>query len=183
MQMIFRRRILFLLAFGCFVANLCNGQDIEKRISPLALATAKYKDSYIKVTYGQPSKRNRPIFGALVPYGQVWRTGANEATEITFTRDVSISNKTISAGIYTLFTIPNPTQWTVILNREVGLWGSYNYNPKSDVERWEVPVQKLADRSIEVMSIQLDSKNNKVNLNVCWDDTCVSLPILFNEPK
>jgi len=163
--------------------TIAYSQESQKRISPIATTSVKYKDTYIKVTYGQPAKRDREIFGKLVPFGQVWRTGANEATEITFTRDVKIIGKNISAGTYSLFTIPNPSNWTIILNKEVGLWGSYNYNIKSDVERWSVPVKKQEGKSLEWFTILLDSKNNITDLNFCWDDICVTLPIQFNEPK
>jgi Protein of unknown function (DUF2911) len=171
------------LAFAFWITQSAIAQEMEKRISPLAMTTAKYKDSYIKITYSQPAKKKRQIFGKLVPFGRVWRTGANEATELTITRDISIVGKSIPAGTYTIFTIPNPTTWTIILNKEIGLWDSYNYNPKSDVARWEVPVKKLNEKSIEWLSIQLDSKNNIADLNICWDDICVTLPIQFNEPK
>ncbi len=171
------------MALVLLIPNNSDGQEAEKRISPLAMTSVKYKDAYIKITYGQPAKKKREIFGKLVPYDQVWRTGANEATEIIFTRDVNIQGKPVASGTYSLFTIPNPTNWTIILNKEVGLWGSYNYNPKSDVERWNVPVKKLEGKSVEWFTIQLDSKNNIADLNFCWDDICVTLPIHFNEPK
>jgi hypothetical protein len=158
-------------------------QEADKRISPVALASVKYKDSYIKVTYGQPSKKKRVIFGGLVPYNEIWRTGANEATEITFTREVIIQGKTVDAGTYTLFTIPNPGEWTIVLNKDIGLWGSYNYNFKQDYNRWTVPIQKLDGKSFESLTIQFDGKNNVADLNICWDDICISLPIQFNEPK
>jgi hypothetical protein len=133
--------------------------------------------------YGQPAKQKREIFGKLVPYNQVWRTGANEATEITFTRDVTILGKPIVAGTYSLFTIPDFTNWTIILNKDVGLWGAYNYNSKVDVERWVVPVKKRPEKSVELFTIVLDSKNNIVDLNISWDNIYVTLPIQFNEPK
>jgi len=172
------------LALGLLLTiTIAYSQESQKRLSPLAMTSVKYKDSYIKVTYGQPAKRNREIFGKLVPYEQIWRTGANEATEISLTRDVKIMGKDVAAGTYSLFTIPGPTQWTIILNKEVGLWGSYNYNNKSDVERWNVPVKKLEGKSLEWFTIILDPKNNFTDLNFCWDDICVTLPIQFNEPK
>ena len=165
------------------IVGISHAQEAEKRISPLAITFARYKDSYLKVIYSQPAKKKREIFGNLIPYGQVWRTGDNEATEITLTRDVVIQGKNIAAGTYSLFTIPNPNEWTIILNKEVGLWGTYNYTPKSDVERWTVPVKKMEGKSAEWFTIQLDSKNNIADLNICWDDICVTLPIQFNEPK
>ncbi len=175
--------IFFLLSTALFVPNFPFAQQAEKRISPIALTSVRFKDSYIKIVYGQPSKNKREVFGKLVPYNQIWRTGANEATEITFTRDVTIANRNIPAGTYSLFTIPNPSQWTIILNKDVGLWGAYNYNPKLDLGRWDVPVKKLDGQSMEHFTIQLDSKNNIADLNLCWDDICVTLPIQFNEPK
>jgi hypothetical protein len=160
-----------------------HAQGSDTRISPVALATVSYKDSYIKITYGQPSKRKRQIFGGLVPYNEVWRTGANEATEITFTRDVRILGKTIQAGTYSLFTIPNPTEWIIILNKDVGLWGAYNYNSRQDYYRWNVPVKKYEDKLYERLTIAFNERNNQADLNICWDDICVTMTIEFNEPK
>ena len=158
-------------------------QGVEQRVSPVGLASVSYKDSYIKITYGQPSKKKREIFGSLVPYNEVWRTGANEATEITFTRDAIIMEKNIPAGTYSLFTIPNQEEWTIILNKGVGLWGSYNYNSKQDLHRCTVPVRKLDEISYETLNISFNERNNLADLNICWDDICVTLPIQFNEPK
>jgi hypothetical protein len=104
------------------------------------LPPLRYKDTYIKITYCQPRTRGREIFGALVPYGQVWRTGANEATEITLTKDVFINGMMITAGTYSVFTIPDKEKWVIIFNKELGLWGSYNYNYKNDLIRFEVPI-------------------------------------------
>jgi Protein of unknown function (DUF2911) len=181
--MVLNKISFLLLSFILITTTLSLAQESGKRISPLAMTSAKYKDSYIKVVYGQPAKKDRQVFGTLVPFEQVWRTGANEATEITTTRDIIISTMPIAAGTYSLFTIPNQTTWTIILNKEVGLWGAYNYNPKFDVARWEVPVKKLQEKSMEWFTIQLDLKNNTADLNLCWDDICVTLPIQFNEPK
>lgn len=158
-------------------------QDTEARISPVALATVSYKDTYVKITYGQPSKRNRDIFGGLVPYHEVWRTGANEATEITITKDLNILGKPVVAGTYSLFTIPNPDEWIIILNKDVGLWGSYNYNSRQDYYRWSVPVKKLEEKMYERFTISFNEHNNQADLNICWDDICVAISVQFNEPK
>src|SRR5688572_18614753 len=108
------KNISIALIIALFLFQSSFAQEAVKRISSLAMTTAKYKDAYIKVVYGQPAKKKREIFGKLVPYDQVWRTGANEATEITLTRDVIIQGKNIPAGTYSLFTIPGATQWTII---------------------------------------------------------------------
>jgi hypothetical protein len=152
------------------------------RPSPTALATVKYKDTYVKITYSQPRKRGREIFGGLVPFGVVWRTGANEATEITLTKDIFVKGTLLAAGTYSVFTIPERESWIIIFNKELGLWGSYNYNNKLDVLRIEVPVQ--ATNTInESFSIQFDQRNNVAELLLIWDKTKVSIPLQFVEPK
>jgi hypothetical protein len=158
-------------------------QAVKPRLSPLAIASVKYKDTYIKITYGQPHKRGREIFGQLVPYGEVWRTGANEATEITITRDVYMGGNLIQAGTYSLFTIPQPEQWTIILNRETGLWGSYNYNSKLDAYHISAPVSDTGNTAYEAFTIQLDQRNNVADLILYWDKTKIVIPIQFIEPK
>ncbi len=166
---------------------LCVGstmaQDaVKPRPSPLAVVSSRYKDTYIKVTYSQPHKNGRAIFGGLVPFGQVWRTGANEATELTITRDIKISGKDLRAGTYSLFTIPGKESWTVILNAELGLWGSYNYNSKLDVLRFEVPVTPVSEFVYEAFTILIDPRNSRADLMLAWDRTKVTIPIQFQEP-
>src|SRR5690606_27838717 len=113
--------LLVTLVSICF--SVVAQDAIIPRPSPLAIVTARYKDSYLKITYSQPHKKGREIFGELVPYGKVWRTGANEATEITISKAIQVNGTLLKAGTYTLFTIPNKAQWTIIINQGVGLWG------------------------------------------------------------
>jgi hypothetical protein len=153
------------------------------RPSPLSMITAHYKDTYLKITYSQPHKKGRTVFGSLVPFDQVWRTGANEATEITVTRDIKINGLELRAGSYSLFTIPSPDKWTVIINADLGLWGSYNYNPKMDVLRFEVPVTIPADVVYEPFTLWMDQKNDKADLFMAWDKTKVTISLQFLEPK
>jgi Protein of unknown function (DUF2911). len=158
-------------------------EAVKSRPSPLAIATTRYKDAYLKIIYGQPHKRGREIFGKVVAFGEVWRTGANEATELTVTRDVIINNETLKAGTYSLFTIPAKEKWTVIINSDLGLWGSYNYNSKTDVMRFEVPAQALTDIVYEAFTILVDQKGEKAEVSLLWDQTKVSFTIQFLEPK
>ena len=155
------------------------------RPSPLAIAACKYKDSYLKITYSQPHKRGREVFGKLVPYGQVWRLGANEATELTITREVFINSQLLSAGTYSLFAIPDKEKWTIIVSKDVGLWGAYNYNQANDVMRVEVPSHPTPDTDIpyEAFTISIDQKNNKADIIITWDKTTLSLSVDFIEPK
>ncbi len=128
----------------------------------------------VKVSYGQPSKRDRVIFGELVPYGEVWRTGANEATEITFEKDATFGGKPVKAGTYSLFTIPGKSEWTFILNSERKQWGAYKYNEikGKDVLQVTVPASSVSS-PVEKLTITLPAGK----LVVEWDKTRVEVPV------
>ncbi|HEY4155537.1 MAG TPA: DUF2911 domain-containing protein [Puia sp.] len=130
-----------------------------------------------RVIYGRPQKNNRVIFGDLVPYHSVWRLGANEATEIEFFRDVKINNKKLAKGKYTLYAIPDTTQWTLILNKETDTWGAFDYDAKKDVLRVDMPVKKLTE-NVNVLTICFEGdKKNSTDLCMSWDDQEVHMPI------
>jgi hypothetical protein len=176
--------------FGCvlipFLFSIVSpAQNIAKpRTSPLAIITAHYKNTYLKITYSQPQKNSREIFGKLVPYDLVWRTGANEATEMTVTNDILVNGTTLKAGTYSLFTIPGKEKWVIIFNSDLGLWGAYNYNPKMDVLKFETPVKLIPDNVIfEPFTIRIDQKTDTAELFLLWDNIQVSFPIQFLEPK
>ncbi|MDH5397475.1 MAG: DUF2911 domain-containing protein [Cyclobacteriaceae bacterium] len=170
---------ILILAFGISTQGF--GQEaVKPRPSPTAIVTMKYENSYVKITYCQPHKKDREIFGSLVPYGKVWRTGANEATEITVTQDITIGGNPLSAGTYSIFTIPDVEKWTIIINGGLGLWGDYNYSEELDVMRFEVPVSKT-EKIWEAFTIAFEQKNNLADLVMLWDDTRVSIPLIFNE--
>lgn len=174
------RYLTFSVIFIFFCQLTVHAQEaITPRPSPTAIVTMKYDDTYVKLTYSQPHKRDREIFGGLVPYGQVWRTGANEATEITLTGDILIHGDTLKAGTYSIFTIPQKEQWTIIINGEVGQWGAYNYNQDADIMRFTVPVEHLTDVVWEPFTIAFEQKNEKADLVMMWDQTKVSVPIEF----
>lgn len=166
---------LLLLVFGASKAQ----EAVTPRPSPTAIVTMKYEDTYVKVTYCQPHKKGRTIFGDLVPYGQVWRTGANEATEITLTGDLEVKGQLLAAGTYTIFTIPNIDRWTIIFNKQLGQWGSYNYSEKADVLRVEVPTEKIEKLVYEPFTIAFEQKNENAELLMMWDKTEVSIPVTF----
>ncbi|MCU0358243.1 MAG: DUF2911 domain-containing protein [Cyclobacteriaceae bacterium] len=176
-------RILIVLAVVILGADIHAQQAVKPRVSPLAIAAVRYKDTYLKITYGQPHKRGREIFGQVVPFGEVWRTGANEATEITLTKDVYLAGRLIPVGTYSLFTIPYPDRWTIILNRETGLWGSYNYNQKLDFIRFDIVTADTGGIPYEAFTIQIDQRNSLADLILLWDQTKVIIPVQFIEPK
>jgi hypothetical protein len=131
----------------------------------------------IEVVYSRPGIKNREIFGSLVPYGQVWRTGANAATKITFSTAVKLNGKDVPAGTYALFTIPDQFQWTVIINKGAAQWGAYKYDEKDDVVRFKVTPVQLGEQ-IETFMIEFnDLRDDSATLDLIWDHTVVPIAI------
>lgn len=172
------KRVISIIILLCSISSVFAQEVFKTRPSPLAIASVRYKEGYIKVTYSQPLKRDREIFGKLVPYGQVWRTGANEATEITATRDMMVNNQVLKAGTYSIFTIPGETEWTIIINNDVGLWGAYNYNDKMDLMRFNVPVNANST-FYEAFTISFDHRNEMADLLIMWEKTKIIIPLKF----
>lgn len=133
----------------------------------------------VRVTYSRPTKNDREIFGKLVPFGKVWRTGANENTEIKFYQDVEVGGKKVKAGTYSLFTVPGEKEWTIILNNDLDYWGAFKYNEKNDVLRVSVPASTLND-PLENFSIQFEAKGEKqAVMKLGWDKTVVEVPFKY----
>ena len=159
--------------FGTMAQNALPPQP-----SPNAISTLKYEGTYIKITYCRPHQRGRTVFGGMIPYEKVWRTGANEATELTVTKAIIIGSKKLSAGTYSLFTIPYPDKWTIIINSAVGQWGAYEYDKGLDVLRFNVPVT-VSNTHHEPFTIEFEQKEKITNLLMQWDRTKVIIPIQF----
>ncbi len=133
----------------------------------------------IRVVYSRPMANGREIFGELVPYGEVWRTGANEATEIKLFQDVTFGGKKIKAGVYALFTQPGEKEWTIIFSKDLDYWGAYSYNDKNDVARITAPVTSL-DNAVEAFTIQFEDKgSNRGVMWLAWDTTTVEVPFQY----
>ncbi len=179
----------FLLAlFGC--QSSTNAQETDSspddsllvvpapdaRMSPMAIASAMLDgDTYVKVVYSSPRKRDRTIFGGLVPFGEIWRTGANEATEITVTSAVRFGPEYLRAGTYSLFTIPGDQRWTVIVNANLGQWGAYDYDATADLFRFDVEAAK-SDKIHEAFTIAVDAGDDPA-VRLVWDRTEVVIPL------
>ncbi len=129
-----------------------------------------------RVVYSRPQKKGRRLFGDLVSYGQVWRLGANEATEIEFFRDVHIDGKVVKKGRYTLYALVNADNWVMIVNKETDTWGAFRYDVTKDVLRTTVPVEKQPEIT-EALSIRFLKEGKGADLLVNWDDVQVKLPI------
>ncbi len=133
------------------------------------------------MVYGQPYRNGRDIFGEWEPYGEVWRTGANEATEITFSMPVFMGEQVIEAGTYALFTIPDQEKWTIILNNDLGQWGAFEYSSERDYTRFDVPVINL-ESPVEAFSIEFTEVNlSLTTMIMIWDRVKVEIPIRFYE--
>ena len=168
---------LFLILFlGGFTTSAQEFQALDK--SPMDVVITRNQDNspLARVIYSRPKKNDRVIFGNLVPYNEVWRTGANEATEITFYEDVLFNEIEIEAGTYTLYTIPTVERWTIIINEKVNVWGAYNYDETLDVARTDVPAKNTA-AVVENFSITFKASDSGSNLLMGWDDTFVEIPI------
>jgi hypothetical protein len=144
---------------------------------PLNVAKAKDNSSpLVKVVYSRPTKKGREIFGVLEQFGKVWRLGANESTEIKFFKRAHVGGKSIKAGVYSLFAIPNKDKWVIIINKQTDRWGAFTYDESKDVARVEVPVIPLA-KPMESLSLTFVDQPEGANLVIGWDSTMVQLPI------
>ncbi|MEZ4905891.1 MAG: DUF2911 domain-containing protein [Spirosomataceae bacterium] len=145
-------------------------------------APAKVGDKlFARITYSRPAKKDREVFGKLIPFGKVWRVGANEATEVKFYTDATVAGKKIKAGVYALHVIPNETEWTLIFNSDLDQWGSYSYKQDFDVLRVNVPIKKT-DEVVENLSIQFKKMSDNFlesHLMIAWDNVMVEVPVSF----
>ncbi len=130
----------------------------------------------IEIVYSRPGVKGRTIFGGIVPYGQVWRTGANQATKITFSTPVKMEGHEIPAGTYALFTIPGENEWTIIISKNTNQWGAFQYNEKDDFVRVKVTPATLTDTSVETFVIEFNRvRDESALLELVWDKTVVPI--------
>jgi Protein of unknown function (DUF2911) len=133
---------------------------------------------YVRVIYGRPQKDGRAIFGELIRYNEIWRIGANEATEIEFYKDATVGGKKVPKGRYTLYCIPTEANWTFIINRDTDSWGAFKYDAKKDVVRLTVKTEKNTAVT-ETLSIMFQKNVAGAALTVSWDMVYAKLPIVF----
>ena len=145
-------------------------QNKENRVSPLATASATISANTITIAYSSPLVKGRNIWGELVKYDEVWRTGANEATTITFTQDVTIEGQNLPKGTYSLFTIPTAAEWTVIFNVNETQWGAFKYDQSEDALRVNVkPVTVDAVQENLLFEVINDSTPNSGIVRLRWE--------------
>lgn len=149
------------------------------RVSPAATLSQDFGLCQVKLTYARPAVKGRKIWGGLVPYGQIWRTGANAATTITLSHACTVAGKDVPAGTYALFALPGEKTWTLILSKQAQLWGAYDYKQDQDALRFEVqpeaaPHQEYLEYRIEVQ----DLDHGRVEL--AWEKLKVGFPVTFD---
>jgi hypothetical protein len=176
------KTVSFLCAIGCGLMFASKGgAQVTKVEFPAASPACTLKQRVgltdIEVDYSRPGVKGREIFGGLIPYGQVWRTGANQATKIIFSTPVKLNGTEIPAGTYALMTIPGKDEWTIIINKGAEQWGAYKYDEKADVARFKVtPIQ--LDRQIDTFTIEFDQIRDQSSLlNLVWDKTAVPIKL------
>ncbi|MFK5982061.1 MAG: DUF2911 domain-containing protein [Flavobacteriaceae bacterium] len=153
--------------------------DLNKSPMDIASYPSSYKEAnkQMKIIYSRPQLKGRSL-EKLAPNGKVWRTGANEATELVLYTDYTLGGKPLKAGTYTMATIPGDKEWTIIINSDLNTWGSYYYKENKDVARIKVPV-KMVGESLEAFSIALvDDGNKGVTMHLGWDKVRVAVPFV-----
>ena len=170
---------LFILIFYLTINFKISAQLELPRISQKASVTQTIGLTDITISYSRPNVKGRIIWGGLVPYNEVWRTGADEATTISFGENVSLNGHALSAGKYALFTIPSPDEWTIILNSVAKQWGAFNYDSTKDVLRFNV--KPAENRFVESLTIYFsDVTTSSAVVNIAWENLKVSFDIKIN---
>jgi hypothetical protein len=172
---------IFAAGFGLLVTSSALAADTPKiefpQVSPAATVKQRVGLTDVEVDYSRPSVKGRVVFGDLVPYGKVWRTGANQATKIIFSTPVKLNGTEIPAGTYALMTIPDKDEWTIIINKGSEQWGAYKYDEKSDVARFKAKPIKIGG-NIETFAIDFDDINDNSSLiDLVWEKTKVPIKL------
>jgi len=172
-----QKKSVFLMLLLVTFAALASAQDKSKRPSPPAQAQCKFSDGKtITIDYSSPRAKGRKIFGELVPFGEVWRTGANDATTFVTSANLTVGGKDVPAGSYTIFTVPNADKWTLIINKKTGEWGiPYKYEA-DELARVDMAVSPTSSQ-VENFTIAFAATGRSCTLNLSWENTQSSVDI------
>lgn len=180
------RKNIIIWFFIIFLWNPLSGNAQELKLPPASSQQTIIQElglSKVTLIYSRPNSKGRPIFGGIVPYDLVWRTGASAATTLTFDHEVNIAGKLIEPGNYALFTIPGKADWTVILNKKQKQWGADAYDAHFDALRFEVKPFQLPTK-LETFNIGFTEVSpSSLTLSIGWDQTGISFPISINEDQ
>jgi len=168
-----QKKIALLALFAFLAATACSAQ----RPSPAASASCDLgAGKTVKTDYSSPRMKGRKIYGDLVPFGQVWRTGANEATTLVTPVDLTIGGTSVPAGSYTIFTVPNKDKWTLVISKKTGEWGTDYPGQSNDLARVDMKVSALPSAA-ENFTIAFEKAGNGANLNIDWETTRASVTV------
>jgi|TARA_B110000114_G_scaffold137034_3_gene144099 hypothetical protein len=166
--------IFFMLVSFNVNAQEFKGLDVSPMDTASFPSSYKESDKLVKITYSRPQLKGRSV-GKLAPEGNVWRTGANEAAELTLYTDMMLGTTKIKAGTYTFYLIPGEEEWTAIVSTDLNVWGSYFYNEKNDVARIDVPVSK-GKEDLEAFSIAFEKSDDGMNMHLGWGTDRIAVP-------
>lgn len=175
--------VLVIIALILFMTNDAVAQSfskLDKTPHDIVYFNSNKKHApQVKVIYGRPTANDEVVFGTQIPFGEVWRTGSNEATEVKFYCDVMFGNKYVKAGTYVLYTIPNENYWTIILSGKTDTYGAYFYNPKYNIAKIEIPASK--GEMLENFSIAFTTKKYGTQMVLAWAKTRIKIPLYTEE--
>ena len=173
-----KRIFLSALLVAAAMASNAQGQLKLPSLSPTTKVSQEFATSSIDLTYSRPSMRGRKIFGDIIPYGSVWRTGANAPTKIKFGEDVEVGGMKVKAGEYILYTIPGKDKWEVVLNTGTGTWTANGYEKENDVARFSVKSSAM-EMNCQTFTIQIsDLTFNTCKLELLWERTKIAIPVI-----
>lgn len=164
--------LLFGVLFSDAFAQKFPGMDKSPMDQASFPSHWRRSDKVVRITYSRPQLKGRPL-DSLARLDKKWRTGADEATEVTFYRDVTFGGKSVKAGTYTMYTIPGKQEWTIALSKQLNVWGAYFHKDENDVVRVQAPVKKSKD-SIEAFSIMID---DEMTIHMGWGNVIVSVDV------
>lgn len=166
-----------LLAIALCVSIASNAQLKTPQPSPTATISQVVGLTDVEVIYSRPGKKERVVYGDVVPYDKLWRTGANKATQLTFSTDVKLEGNDVKAGSYSLFTIPGKEEWTIIINSNTELWGAGGYKQDEDIVRFTVEPSQMND-VVESFTIDFGNfKSGEAQMNLSWENTKISIKV------
>ncbi|MBP3942510.1 DUF2911 domain-containing protein [Sphingobacteriaceae bacterium WQ 2009] len=179
-----KRQLLSLLTLSALSWSLWSTADAQVKLPP-ASSSQKIVQSVgiknISLSYNRPNGNGRQVFGGLIPYNEVWRTGANNIPALTFEENVTIAGKPVPAGTYGILTIPGTKTWTVILSKNAQQWGAYKYAESEDLLRFQVTAETLS-QAVETFQMSFDNvTDTSVELALAWDKTKVKFPIVVDQ--
>lgn len=176
------KKLLSLCTLAVLLTFTVNAQIKTPQPSPLAKISQEVGLSKVDVEYSRPSAKGRKIFGELVPFGEMWRTGANASSKVTFGDDVKIGGTTVTKGTYALYVTPNMKEWTVIFYKNTSFWGipGKDFNEADVAAKVTVPVVMLAE-NVESFTINVDNlRNSSFDLVIEWEKSCVNVPVMMD---